>query len=310
MRLVLNISIVVGCLAFLFFNLDIHEMISIFSTYPFHKILLLCIWFLLSFVFLGFRLHAFQPDHLTPSVCMKASFIGQCANSILPARIGEGAKGLYLAKNSKMSATGIVTAILWERFSDFNMLFLLMLMAVGLTLPAHFFWASFMVLSLVWGLLFWVLIRRSKDQHWPRCIKKKWLRDFIGGLSAGISVSVLLRVIVLSILVWGQFLLETILVLKWIGGQNLTVSALLNIFILSTIALSIPFTPGSLGTFDAAFVFSLKMYGVDPNNAMALAILLRTIQYMPVVFAAIILALAGGKNFRNLLRPAFSQKCN
>jgi uncharacterized protein (TIRG00374 family) len=310
MRLVLNLSIVIGCLAFLFFNLDIHEMISVFSTYPFHKILFLCIWFLLSFIFLGFRLHAFQPDQLSPSVCVKASFIGHCVNSMLPARIGEGAKGLYLAKNSKMSATGIVTAILWERFSDFNMLFLLMLMAVGLSLSAHFFWACFMVLSLVWGLLFGVFIRRSKDQHWPRCIKTKWLHDFIGGLSTGLSISVLLRVIVLSILVWGQFLLETFFVLTWIGGQNLNVGALLNIFILSTIALSIPFAPGSLGTFDAAFVFSLKMYGVDPNNAMALAILLRTIQYIPVIFATIILAFAGGKDFRNLLRPAFSHKCN
>jgi hypothetical protein len=310
MRLVLHISIVIGCLAFLFFNLDIHEMMSIFSTYPFYQILLLCVWFLLSFVFLGFRLHAFQPDRLPPFVCVKASFIGHCANSILPARIGEGAKGLYIAKNSKVSATGIVTAILWERFSDFNMLFLLMLMAVGLTLPAHFFWACFMVLSLVWGLLFGAFIRRRKDQHWPRCIKTKWLHEFIGSLSTGLSISVLLRVIVLSILVWGQFLLETIFVIKWIGGQNLNISALLNVFILSTIALSIPFAPGSLGTFDAAFVFSLKMYGVDPNNAMALAILIRTIQYIPVVFAAIILAFAGGKNFRNLLRPAFSQNCN
>ncbi len=85
---------------------------------------------------------------------------------------------------------------------------------------------------------------------------------------------------------------------------------MLNVFIISAIALSIPFAPGSLGTFEAALVFSLGRYGVEPNQAMAVAILIRVIQYLPLFITALIMAIVGGQHWRNTLTPAFSQKCN
>jgi uncharacterized protein (TIRG00374 family) len=308
MRLIFNILIVIGCIAFVLVHLDINEIISIFTDYSPYKILLLCFWFLLSFVFLGLRLHVLKPDQLSPSLCVKASFIGHCANSFLPARIGEGVKGVYLIKNSSLSATGAMTVILWERFADLNMLFLLMLLAAKLTFPIHVFYVCCIVLIVVWGFLSWIFLQRRKDPQWHLRIKNKWLKKLIGHLSTGISASVLMRVFFFSILVWAQFLIETMLIINWIAEENLNLRALMNVFILSAIALSIPFSPGSLGTFDAALVFSLGLHGIDPNRAMAVTMLIRVIQYIPIIITAVLITLMGGKKFRNTLQLAYFTK--
>jgi uncharacterized membrane protein YbhN (UPF0104 family) len=290
--------------------MDVHEIVSIIKAYPLYKIFLVCLWFLLSFVFLGLRLHALKPDLLLLSLCIKASFLGQLASSIFPARIGEGAKGLYILKNSTTAASAIISLILWERFADLNMLFLIMLLAAGLSLPVHLFQTCCALLFLLWAFLGSMFILHRANFPWNKRLKIEWLRHLTDHLFSGMRLSVMIRVFMFSVLVWGQFFIETYMAVNWIGNINLNFIQILNVFIISAIALAIPFAPGSLGTFEAAFVFSLGRYGIDTNQAVAVAILIRAIQYIPLFIAAFIMALAGGQKFKNTLMPAFSQKCN
>jgi len=65
-------------------------------------------------------------------------------------------------------------------------------------------------------------------------------------------------------------------------GLDLNFQSLLMIIGIVNLVLLVPAAPGGLGTFDAATKSMMELFGVNPENALSFALLLRVALWLPV----------------------------
>ena len=87
-------------------------------------------------------------------------------------------------------------------------------------------------------------------------------------------------VIISSILIWCIYLLNVYLVLKAFQF-NLSLSQVLAVLVISSLALSIPSAPGMIGTFHAAVKYTMvDLFGYSTNDGNSVAILIHAYGYI------------------------------
>ena len=60
-----------------------------------------------------------------------------------------------------------------------------------------------------------------------------------------------------------------------------SIEQVLAVFIMGTLGITITVTPGGLGTFEAIITYLLQYYGYDLETALAAAIALRVVAFLP-----------------------------
>jgi uncharacterized membrane protein YbhN (UPF0104 family) len=112
---------------------------------------------------------------------------------------------------------------------------------------------------------------------------------------------------------WSTFLTAAVWVgslgLYWLflqfdGGIDLDFGQALIVFIVGTLGISITITPGGIGTFEAAIVFILQYYGYSIESAMASAIGLRMVAFLPNALIASYAVVYEGFDFVTARREA------
>ena len=63
-----------------------------------------------------------------------------------------------------------------------------------------------------------------------------------------------------------------------------------------------------MGVYDAAIVFALGKYGVSSGDAVAFAILMRAIQYVPTLIIGTAMIMAKSNGLSEIVRPAATRK--
>ena len=308
----LKTGLLLGCGVFLLHHLDVHATASALSRFSPVKCFFLSLWFLASFGLLGGRIHAIGQGRIRFRTAIAAVFLGFFANSIFPARVGEGIKGLYLKLVSKTSIRDILTLIFWERFCDLNMMLLVIAVVFSMggisgDMPAFLLPMGIAALSLWMALAGIRLFLRNYGKKF-RNRGMSWMGQAMRHLTGTPGAGTVATVVFLNFLVWGQFILEMLIALYWVAGFRLPLPAALYVFIISSLAFAIPATPGGLGVYDAAIVFSLGKFGIPASDAMALALLMRTIQYVPVLAIGGAMVVFGGAGLQEIFRPSSAQK--
>jgi uncharacterized protein (TIRG00374 family) len=308
LKTALKTGLLSGCIVFLYIHLDVTSIWEALLQYSPIKAVLLTLWFLSSFLFLGARLYVIGHGQIRLKDSISAVFLGFFANSILPARVGESVKGLYLKFVSKKLMSQIFTFVFWERFFDLNMLLILVALLSAVGDRSEYLFPIFALALVAWGTLLMVHIRYRDNDTKINKIRFPLLRKVIRHFSGKPDKSTLCKLIVLNIVVWAQFILEMLIAMYWVAGINLPLIGAMNVFIISSLAFAIPASPGGIGVYDAAIVFSMGIYGIPAADAMAFAILMRTIQYVPTLLIGCAMILAGGPSFREIIRPLSAQK--
>lgn len=300
-------GILAGCLVFLYYQIDFTATRNALAQYSFTKSIALSLWFLTSFFFMGIRLYVIGQGQIRVKDTISAVFLGFFSNSIFPARIGEAVKCLYLKLASKKPASRIITIVFWERFSDLNMMLILILLASFYSNTSRYLYPFLAVVLPGWALLLWVhLLFRDNDEKIQK-IRFLWVQKPIRHLSTRPAPVTILKLLVLNLLVWAQFILEMLIAIYWIAGFSIPLSSAITVFIISSLAFALPASPGGVGVYDAAIVFAMGRYGVPAGDAMALAILMRTIQYIPTLIIGCIMVIAGGRQLQDIIRPSFAR---
>ncbi len=281
--LVTKAVLLIGGMTYLLRQVDLDALGSALLSYRSPKLIVWMAWFLLSFCFLGLRLYLLTRGKSSLINCIRASFMGFFANCVLPVRMGEGVKGLYLLRSSPLTPAGVFSIIFWERFADLNLLMVLPLITVGILGIFQLYWILAVAVFGIWGVLFWIKIRCPSDRPDRKQLPFRWAEKLAGYLSTGLDKSTLFLLLMVTLLVWGQYVLEMILILYWITGLHIPLSAALTVFVLGVLALSVPFSPGGLGAFDAVLIFSLGLYGIEASEAAAIDLLIRALQYIPTL---------------------------
>lgn len=233
-------------------------------------------------------------------LAIRATFAGAGLNNVLVANSGEAARVIFVARAAHVTSAKVLATLALERLFELIGYVVMLALAVSfLPLPSAlertrpFAWIA---LAGITAMLIY-LVRRPEGQEqaaiatelgW-RAKTRQYMRRFmhaIAGISTGPRFSAALA---LSVAIWALQVVTYALTaeaahlhLPLVG----TVAAILAV----NIGFAIRATPGNVGVFQMLYAATATAFGLDENQALAVAFLIQTQQILPVTLLGIGLA--------------------
>ena len=236
------------------------------------------------------------------------TYIGYLANNVLPARLGELVRSHALGEGEGLSRTTVLGTVVVERVVDtvivvgLAALSVVVLSVRGIMTSAVLLGAAFVAL-LVLGLGLAMAMHRLPGadrvgaffERWPRVVELgRRLRE---GLAVVGKPRTLAAALAFSALAWTASIGTALA-----GGQAVGIELTLAqaALITSGVALAtiVPSGPGYLGTFELTAVSIATQFGIDPDEAFAMALLIHAMILGITSIGGVIAALRLGVAFR------------
>jgi uncharacterized protein (TIRG00374 family) len=229
----------------------------------------------------------------TPSVPTKrfAEMVvsGVAVNNVLPGRIGDLLRARWLQVAARIAAGRALATVFVDR--AFDVLALVVLLAVSLPFVASAEWlrriaVGGLVLLVALGLVLLtarVYARtRRRDRRAHRGLVRRIARDTVEGLAEPIGRRRVVKLAGISLVTWAMWALAAWLVARSLGIALSPVDA---IFVTGVINLgvAIPSSPGFIGTYQWLGVSALALIDVGTDEALAFAILMHAVWYVPTL---------------------------
>ncbi len=258
----------------------------------------------LSFFFLSFWIRAIRwrciAKHATNMRAydsFEIIMIGFMVNNVLPIRMGEFARAYMLGRKQNISKILSLATVALERLLDGYTLIIFLVLGLlfagnvqqwlmRLTFGAAAFYSAvfaFMILLNRYTDWFARFGDRGTGIFGNRISRR--LRDLISSFSRGLDLLRTKRdlafVAFLSFLVWLSFAVS---VFWMIRGSNLSLPFHSTFSILGILALglTIPSSPGYVGTIQYFSILALGFWGIDKTTALGFSIIYHAITYFPV----------------------------
>ncbi len=228
-------------------------------------------------------------------------FLSWFANSILPAKLGDGYRGYLLKRNSNVSFSKTMGTIVAERIADVGALFALLLGAGMLAfrdhLPPNFgvlvgFGAALAALSLS-TLFVLKYIGPWMARMLPGRVRPHYVR-----MEEGVLLAYRRRVgwiLFLTLLVWILDSARFWFVAASLG-QSFSPALVVFIALAAALLTTVPFTPAGLGVVEGAVVAALLLVIDDRALAGSIALLDRTITYwLLIIVGAVVYLFSNNK---------------
>jgi uncharacterized protein (TIRG00374 family) len=249
-----------------------------------------------------YLLEALKPVPILP--LFSATAIGFMANMLLPAHAGEVVRAYLLGRKEQLNVTTCFATIVVERLLD--MVSVLLILAVTLVwgqLPLAAgvvadsvriggYGAVVLCVALTAGL--WLLRTRTAlmvnvvriclgflpDQWLARLTVA--LHAFAQGLEGLQQGTRLVMLLCQSLVLWILTAGSNLLVL-FAFGLHLPVSAVFFVLVLQVLGVMIPSSPGFIGTYHAAVVIGLAVFGVGRELALSVALVMHAVFFFPSI---------------------------
>lgn len=302
--LIVRLLLVCGCLVYAFWDIDFSQLWRTVLRYND-----VALAWTVAFTFIGYAVMALRLNFLSGFLagnwlCFKAFLMSMAVNNIVPAKLGELAKAFYLRRECHFSLSRSITMVFWERFFDLNAI-----LAMGLVVAYHLnLKMAFVPLALAVGgiwVALWVV--RAYPEFVGRIIVKmpsNRLAQFLAELKLqvlhGVTPGFLLLLGLYTVFCWLLYAGSTFLVILWVAGLSMSWGHVAAVFVISSLGMAMPSSPGALGVFEAAVVFSLGLFGVDRSQALAAGLVLHMVQYIPVTVAGMLVLAKSGLNLRKI----------
>ncbi len=255
---------------------------------------LYCLLFIVRGVRWAILLHHLKPVSIRDAT--EAFIIGFMANNLLPARLGDVARAFVIARRRAIPATGTFASVMLERIFD-GLVVVGFLNGVLWLAPPPGTWirplAYIGAAIFVGAITVCVLIAffekptlqlaRLVFGPLPAGLTRKLL-GIIAKLTEGIrslkSGAQTARVIALSIFVWTAEVAVYVLIARAFGLE-IPVLGLVLVMCVLTLGLVAPSAPGFVGVFEAMVIEALALYTIAGPAAVAFAVTLHLIHYVP-----------------------------
>jgi uncharacterized membrane protein YbhN (UPF0104 family) len=230
-----------------------------------------------------------------------AMLVGVLGNSILPLRLGDGARAYFFARRERLAVASSLATVMLDRIVDVTF-FLVMVVITG-------FYFHFPLTILRGGLLGGValagalitplvLMRFGPSLHvrFNGKLGQKFMEQihrFTMGLSCLRSAGVLLPVSALSTLSWGLRLVMVLSIFKAFHFDLPFVAAAV-VLIFSNLGIAAVSTPANLGGFELATLAALKLFGVKTELALSCALVLHMVEVIPTVILGLVVLWSSG----------------
>src|SRR4051812_44755513 len=237
-------------------------------------------------------------------LALRATVAGAGLNNILIASGGDAARVVFVSRASGVSSSTVLATMALERlFDPIGFVFLLVFGVIVFELPAQFeAWktpAEILLGVIVLLLVFFVYAtRRMKPEHVPeRRAKPRTLKEKIrvyfttfgrtaGRLATGPRF---VAAILLSLASWACQL-WTFELAAAAAHVNMPLAGSLACLLAINVGLILRATPGNVGFFQFAYALMAEQFGVSRDSAIAVSLLIQTLQILPLTLLGIALA--------------------
>lgn len=235
--------------------------------------------------------------------------IGFLANMLLPAHAGEVVRAYVISRKERVSTIASLATVVVARVADFvSILLILIILLNVMKLPEEMASVSEKLrvggyLSVLIGVILvsglWLMMARTVQTiHLIRvCVAflpVRWLdrlSDVLTSFSVGLQALKkghhMVAIFVLSLFLWTVVGLSNMLVLHAFNLQ-LPVYAAFLILIVQTLGVLIPSAPGFIGTYHAAVIASLAVFGVVHELALSVALVMHATFFFPFIIVGLI----------------------
>jgi len=306
----LGYALSIGCLAWIFHEYDVREIISAIRTLEWKWVTVSVLLDLSVYV-----VHAWRWNTLLSPVArlpfwrtVQSIYIGLFANEVLPLRTGELIRCYLLAhwNNLRLSLSFASAAI--ERLIDgFWMVGAFLVTAYFIKLPNYMldFVQVLTALLIVGALILGYVIVHKQHAH-SLVRESRWgstLRHLVDGLhtmgkwrpfSRAVLVS-LLYLVVQILSVWA---------LMRAYGLDLSVWAAAGVLTVVRFGTVIPNAPGNLGLFQAATVLALTLFDVEKNDAKTFSFVMFFVLTLPLLVGGAVAVALTGLNLKEIRQRA------
>jgi len=248
--------------------------------------------------------------------------IGYMGNNVFPARAGEILRASALKQVSGLPITVGLATVIVERVFDALVMLLLIVCTVSLfasfsgDLPFTLLLvalcvgliASFNVLASKPAFLvavFDTLSGRLLPERF-RAPVKSFASKFVTGLESVRSLRSVLAVLGLSLAAWLCEATAYLIVSKAFAGMNLSLTHTMMTVAVTSLVMSLPSTPGFVGTFDASCKWAVLQFGVTPALAASFTVVMHLMIWLPstiVGYAYWIIIMKKGSGQRDSVGP-------
>ncbi len=272
MKKLVSLAVSATILYFIYTRLDISGLWTLYKSSAPEWLTVGLILFIPTTALTALRLKWLSPDTAKISAAEAAKLIlaASSLNMVLPSKMGDIAKGVFIADRGKVPLPHALSLVVFEKTCD--ILSLLLLCSFGL-----FFYnqkdAIFMVLTLltITGLAIGVLILNSKafvsvlfrlgERLSPAAIALKldrWKQYWLNLVNwLGYQKPLMLKVAAMSIGIWLVHLIQIWAFIRMLGG-SIPIPTHLGLIPLAIFAGLMPLTFAGVGTRDAALIYFLQ----------------------------------------------------
>jgi uncharacterized protein (TIRG00374 family) len=315
-RTIISFVLALGILIFIFTRLDINPA-DTWATMLTANPLMLLLGFVIyysAFWLRGLRWKQLiqnvgldkEPDVHLPNVngLVEIIYLSWFVNCIVPAKLGDAYRSYLLKRNSGVSFSSTIGTILAERVIDLLVLF--GLLAASFTLVSNrlasdanssdfdlglvMIVGALMVIALIVGLVGLRFFGDLMLRFVPSRFKSKFA-SFQQGILRSFKRRSLPVLLGYTILIWLCEAGRLFFVTRSLDAQEVTISAVIFIALLSSLLTTLPLTPGGAGLVEGAVVLAMTLFVDNHNLAVSIALLDRLINYWSLIAGGIILYL-------------------
>jgi uncharacterized protein (TIRG00374 family) len=240
---------------------------------------------------------------------LAALSIGLMANMLLPAHAGEVMRAYILRRQEQVRIMAVLATLVVERVADLlSILLIVMCLLVFASVPIERlsgsqglrlggYIAALLCALLVGGL--WLVTAKTPQmaqllRHTLAFLPPRWLHGLIEALTAfALGLQALKKgwhlviILLLSFLQWMLVAVNNALIFHAFELQ-LPLAAICLVLVMEIVGVLIPSAPGFIGTYHAAVVAGLAVFGVPHAQALSVAIIMHATFFFPGILAGLV----------------------
>jgi len=277
-------------LYYLFSDIDTTKLSDSLLSYSLVWVSIAMVSVLLSDLLLGFRWKYLSNFKCGLLASFESIVISGLLNFILPAKLGEISKIAYLKKVYKLRVSHGTHLLIFERLLDIVLLAILATYVVfDIFSNLKMYWYfSFIIMTVIFVsfLIKSQTINILINRFFTHSVAV-FLTEVKSGLSGQLNISRIIVSTLYTLIIWASFFLTVYIFLNYVADFNLPFKAIFTVFVISSIAMSLPLTPGGVGVYQAGVVFSLGLFNIPQEEALVAGIALHLILLIPSFAAAV-----------------------
>jgi len=299
-------GIAAAALAYAVWGVDFSRLVDALASFRLEYVLVYVVMALGSAVAPGLRLRFLVAGRVGAATGLRACLMGLALNNVLPARLGEMAKALYLRREASISLGRALEAVFWERFFDLNALLALGAAVAALLGQGLILYPLLGVVGCGWCFLAFLSASPELAHGLLRFVPGGKVRllagEMFGLLEGNLRAAFLGGLSLWTAACWLGYLSVYGVGLCLMAGLPADPVLVLTVFAVATLGFALPGAPGGMGVFEASMVLALGWFGVDKDRAFAVALAMHLLQYLPLTAAGLWSLAASGMSMADLRR--------